>query len=182
MTAKKKAPQKNKSLIIVAIVAVVILGVGLSLQCFGRSSVHPKVLVWAATTDVEVPKSLSKYLQTRTEDCTGYYGDNTAPGVPLFAIESVVGGKYAKVAIGCSTNLSSGFPVILTSSGWVLLSGAEYYVSAKDDPAKDEPATLPRCSIVDKYMLPHAFEPSCYEDNAEENPIIQMKDLREVDY
>ena len=180
MTAKKKAPQKNKSLIMAAIVAVVILGVGLSLQCFGRSSVHPKVLVWAATTDVEVPKSLSKYLQTRTEDCTGYYGDNTAPGVPLFAIESVVGGKYAKVAIGCSTSLSSGFPVILTSSGWGLLSGAEYYVSAEDDPAKNEPAFLPRCSVVDKYGLPRTFEPSCYEDNAEENPTIRMKDLREV--
>ncbi|MBW3569272.1 hypothetical protein KY385_04040 [Candidatus Parcubacteria bacterium] len=148
-----------------------------------KVDLSPENIVFAADDSVVVPGDLLSFLQNDTkDDCNDYQGTNSLQGVSLVSIYQVVQEKYAKVAIGCSTNLDKGFPVIKSSDGWKLLSGAEYYVSYDDGELTGENTTLPRCSIIDKYQIPREFESNCLDDKGEERPELKSTDVKEVNY
>ncbi|HSX23955.1 MAG TPA: hypothetical protein VLE74_02530, partial [Candidatus Saccharimonadales bacterium] len=66
----------------------------------------PANLVWGADSSIRVPKELQAYLQTR-RDCKEYRGAGSPTGVGLWGVYQLSQGKFAKIAYGCSWNLSS---------------------------------------------------------------------------
>lgn len=182
---KKSKRQLNQRLLAMYVVSLLVIGFGLG---FAAKAVLPKnytpeSLVWVADETVKAPESLLQYLEKSTkDDCRDYQGTDSVRGVALTAVYQVVHDQYAKVALGCSTNLDDAFPVIKTKQGWKLLSAASYYVPIDRPVAEDGPSSYPRCSIIDKYKISQAFEPQCLDDKNKETPSLDETHIRQVTY
>ncbi len=155
----KKDRKKLASIAIPLLAGLFGLVVGASLVSFLSSSRRPSNLVWAADNTVKVPKALRKYLATK-RDCESYRGTDTPRGVGLWGVYQVSKKQYAKIAYGCSWNLSSYVMAVKQQGKWQLLEPAEYFAPFKDgvDPTH---GALPHCSVVEKYNIPAELEPFC---------------------
>lgn len=147
-------------------VLLVGIGVGYSVKTMWPKNYSPSAVVIVADDTVEAPRSLLAFLEDRAKsDCEGYRGTDSEKGVSIYSVYQVVQDKYARVAMGCSTNLVEGATAIKTDDEWKLFSGASYYVS-----------DLPRCSIIDEYRISKEFEPTCVEDDkVDSSPQAELK-------
>ncbi len=121
----------------------------------------PKNLVWAADKTIKIPKDLRTLLLSQ-DQCKGYNGTDTPTGVGLWGVYQVSKASYAKIAYGCSWNLSSYIMAIKQNGQWQLIKPKDYFSPFQDgvDPTK---GALPYCAVVDKYKIPKDIEPFCIQ-------------------
>ncbi len=161
--SKPKLSKKNRkrlaSTAIPLLAGLFGLIVGIIFISFLSNRQSPSNLIWAADDTVKVPNDLRKYLSDK-KDCASYRGTDTPSGVGLWGVYQVSKKQYAKIAYGCSWNLSSYILAVKQNGKWELLKPVEYFAPFKDgvDPTQ---GALPHCSIVDKYNIPGELEPFC---------------------
>ena len=179
----KRKPITSSSLVLVALVAALAGAMLVCLVCkLIPKDYSPAGIVLVADDSVKAPRDLIAYLEKENkDDCKDYKGTNTVQGVTITSIYQVVHDKYAKLALGCSTNLDEGAAAVKTAHGWITFSGASYNLSLPEE-MPGETLTYPRCSIVDKYHISKDFEPYCLEDKGEAIPKLDDSDLRAVAY
>lgn len=121
----------------------------------------PSNLVWPADNTVKVPKDLRKFLESQ-DDCKEYKETGSPRGVGLWGVYQTSKGQFAKIAYGCSWNLSSYIMAIKQKGVWQLLQPTEYFAPFKDgvDPSK---GALPFCAVVETYKIPKDIEPFCIQ-------------------
>lgn len=123
----------------------------------GRTA--PANVVWAADNTVKVPTDLRRFLEAQ-DGCKAYRGTGTPNGVGLWGVYQSFKGQYAKIAYGCSDNLTYYIFAIKQKGTWQLLRPTEYFAPFKDavDPSK---GALPFCTVIEKYKIPKDIEPFC---------------------
>lgn len=155
----KKQRQKLRSLALPLITLMLGLLVGIQMTKIIGTSKTPSNLVWAADNTVKVPVSLTDYLLTK-DDCKHYKGSGSPKGLGLWAVYQVSGDTFAKIAYGCSWNLSSYIMAVKLGKSWTLLPPTEYFAPFNEG---NDPRTgaLPQCSILEKYKIPKSIESFC---------------------
>lgn len=155
----KKQQQKLKSLSLFLAIFAIGLALGVTLIKFNATNKGtPKNLVWAADNTVKIPASLRKFLVTRN-DCGHYKGNGSPDGVGLWSVYQVSNERFAKIAYGCSWNLTSYIMAVKQNNGWILVPPKEYFAEFKDSPGKA--GALPNCSQLEKYKINKSIEPFC---------------------
>lgn len=144
-------------------VVVVVLVAGFFVGFTRPRSVHPKSLVWAASSEVQPPADLVKFLNGQS-NCSGENGESQVGGVSLWSVFKVSQGKFAKLSYGCSYDLSFYKMAIKEDGKWRLLDSTEYFANS----------FLPRCSQIDTYKIDKSVEPFCLElpGGSRENTIL----------
>ncbi len=133
--------------------------IGVTATTFLAGIQSPANLVWAADKTVKIPKDLREFLSTKDE-CKTYRGAELPGGVGLWGVYQVSKNSYAKIAYGCSWNLSNYIMAVKNTQGWQLLQPVDYFAPFKEgvDPTK---GALPFCAVVDQYKIPKNIEPFC---------------------
>lgn len=162
-TKKLKKLTRNKRLLKYVPFALLLGGVlaGLLIAWLQPPDVYPRNLVWAADKDVKIPDGLTEYLYD-LEDCKGYRGTNTAPGVGLWGVYESSKNKFAKISYGCSTHLSIYIMAVKDKDNWKLLQPTEYF-AARTSGSGPVSSYLPNCSMIDTYQIDKSIEPFCIE-------------------
>ncbi len=134
-----------------------LIGIGATNLLASRRA--PSNLVWAADSTVKVPKDLRAFLVAKN-DCKAYRGAGSPTGVGLWGVYQVSKNQYAKIAYGCSWNLSSYVMAVKQKGSWQLIKPTEYFAPFKNgvDPSK---GALPFCAVLEKYKIPKDIEPFC---------------------
>ena len=169
MVKKKKLKLSNKqrkklnSIAIPVLAGLVGLTLGIGITKLPVSLRSPANIVWAADKTVKIPRDLRRFLAAKN-DCQAYRGTNTPTGVGLWGVYQVSRNQYAKIAYGCSWNLSSYIMAVKYGGSWQLIQPTEYFAPFKDgvDPTK---GALPYCALVEKYKIPHDIEPFCVKSD-----------------
>lgn len=131
----------------------------------------PTNLVWAADKTVNVPQDLRTFLESK-QNCNDYRGKGAPAGVGLWGVYQTTGGRFAKIAYGCSWSLDTYIMAIKQKDTWQLLPPSEYFAPFKDAIAADKGA-LPFCAVLEKYKIPKNIESFCVtsEGNAKPNQL-----------
>ncbi len=121
---------------------------------------HPKSLVWAASRDVKVPSDLISFLEN-SPNCLDSDGKPKTDGVNLWSVIKVSQNRFAKLAYGCSYDLTFYKVAVKQAGKWELIDTKSYFANA----------FLPKCSAIDTYKIDRAIEPFCLEEtgNSREN-------------
>ena len=125
--------------------------VGLFIAWVQPPSQHPRTLVWAADERVNIPSDLYTFL-AKQRDCKAYRGNNSPNGVALWSVYQIEQGRLAKIAYGCSTDLSYYVVAVKVDSRWTLIKPTEYLEN-----------NLPKCAMLTEHNLPKSFESFCRE-------------------
>ncbi len=155
----KKAKSDNKRLkYVLSFVGILVIGFVLGFLV-AKTPTHKdnNVKVWTVDKTVKMPKGLEGYLSANSQnDCRGYRGTGSPTGVAIFAIEKSVGDDYARMAYGCSDNLTapSGIVAVKENNKWQLIQPVEYYANGE----------APLCGQLDKYKISKQAEPKCVND------------------
>ncbi len=120
---------------------------------------NPTNLIWSADNSVKIPRDLSKFLATK-KDCKAFRGPNSPDGIGLWGVYQVSKDQFAKIAYGCSWNLSSYIMAVEQNGKWELIKPTDYFAPFKNGVDQSQGA-LPNCSIVEKYNIPSDIEPFC---------------------
>ncbi len=167
----KKQRKQLKSVAVPIAIGIAGLLVGIVATKILASTHTPANIVWAADKTVKVPEDLRRYLDTKN-DCKAYRGTDTPTGVGLWGVYQVSKSQYAKIAYGCSWNLTNYIMAVKHEGKWQLIEPTEYFAPFKDgvDPTK---GALPYCAVVEKYKIPNAIEPFCIkpDGNAQSNQL-----------
>lgn len=153
----KKQRAQLKMIGIPVLVGLVCLNVGIAGTRFFEARRVPGNIVWAADETVAVPKDLRRFLQSQ-DDCKSYRGSGTPTGVGLWGVYQVSKAKFAKIAYGCSWNLSSYIMAVKEDSGWKLLPPTTYFAPFQGSTTT---GALPLCSAIDQYKIDKSIEPFC---------------------
>lgn len=133
--------------------------IGVAATKLSDSRRAPSNLVWAADNTVKIPKDLRAFLMAKN-DCKAYRGTDSPTGVGLWGVYQVSKSQYAKIAYGCSWNLSSYVMAVKQKGSWQLIKPTEYFAPFKNgvDPSK---GALPFCNVLEQYKIPKDIEPFC---------------------
>lgn len=161
---KKKNPSYKLKRNQIVLVGLCVLTVGILLGLITPVLLRPAIpsnLVWAADGSVSVPRDLRTYLSNQN-DCKEYRGNGSPNGIGLWAVYQVEASKFAKIAYGCSSSLSSYIMAVKTEQGWQLLPPSEYFADAPGDNSK---LFLPKCQFISDYKISKNIEPFCIESD-----------------
>jgi len=139
-----------------AILLVLIIGIGLGMlgMVIRPTNQHPQNLVWASDSRTKIPPDLISYLQDR-KDCQAS-SNKASAGVGLWGVYQVSKGRFAKVAYGCSTNMTLYIMAVKTAKQWQLLQPSTYFSVT---------GFLPKCAQIDQYQIDKSIEPYCIKDD-----------------
>lgn len=165
MTKKQKSKlRKARQQKLFGILSLLILGLigvtaGLVAGKLSERQAAPTNLVWAADETIKLPDDLKQFLETQ-DSCNEYRGNGTPAGVGLWGVYQVAQDRFAKIAYGCSWNLSSYIMAVKQDKQWQLLQPPEYFAPFKDgiDPNN---GALPNCAVIEKYQIPATIESFC---------------------
>jgi len=165
---KKAQRKKLASIALPVLVGLFGLVVGIAGTRLLSGRTTPANLVWPAEKTVKIPKDLRKFLE-KQNSCEHYRGTDSPSGVGLWGVYQVSRGQYAKIAYGCSWNLSSYIMAVKQKGMWQLVPPAQYFAPFKDgvDPSK---GALPFCATVATYKIPGDIEPFCIQPDGSAKP------------
>lgn len=125
---------------------------GLVIAWLQPPDLHPKNLVWASDSSVEVPGELAEFLSLQ-DKCLNLQGDKAPDGVALWSVYQVSKEKFAKISYGCGVGLTRYVMAVKQGYDWQLVMPAEYFATN----------FLPHCAIIEKYQIDKSIEPFCIE-------------------
>lgn len=131
----------------------------------------PTNIVWAADSSVHVPNDLKRFLLTQ-DRCKNYRGKDTPTGIGLWGVFQTSNKSYAKIAYGCSWNLTNYIMAVKSGRKWQLLDPNSYFAPFDATIASGK-GVLPYCSMVEKYKIPKDIESFCIkpDGSAETNTL-----------
>lgn len=136
--------------------AIALFALGIFTQNILHERAQPTNIVWAIDETVKIPADLRKTL-LKKDECRGYRGGDSPPGVGLWGIVQVEQGKFAKIAHGCSWSVTSQVLAVKSKGSWQLVSPLEYF--------SDTTQGIPTCNAVIKYKVPVSLEGFCVNDS-----------------
>jgi hypothetical protein len=139
--------------------ALIFLFVGIVGTRLIDGNTRPRNIVWAADKTVTVPSDLKSFL-LKQDKCQNYRGKDTPTGVGLWGVFQMSQGKYAKIAYGCSWNLTNYIMVVKDKDGWKLLDPSAYFAPFASTTST---GVIPLCKVLDQYKIDKSIESFCID-------------------
>ncbi len=167
-TKAQKRQLQQLSILIATGFGSLLLGIGGTKLLSNRTA--PRNLVWAADNTVQVPKDLKQFLLTQ-DTCKNYRGKNTPTGIGLWGVYQTSKKSYAKIAYGCSWNLTNYIMAVKSGGKWQLLEPAKYFAPFASTSSGS--GVLPYCRALEQYKIPKDIESFCIkpDGSAEANSL-----------
>lgn len=140
------------------VVLLVTFLIGMQVQALKINKLQPDNLVWSIDETVIIPADLKKML-LELDDCKSYRGTDSPKGVGLWGVMQVEQEMFAKIAYGCSWELTSYILAVKIDKNWLLLKPVDYFA--------DTAQGVPSCKVVADYKIPPTIESFCSNDKGE---------------